>query len=378
MLRNMKVGTKILTILVAPLLVLGVLAGLGVQERLADADSAQYVQQFTEVASADSATVHELQLERMLTAAFVGSGGQFGGEDLALQRDATDEAVDNLKPQLVGIDVASASAGMGEVVTTVQEQLNSLGDVRAEVDNAALSTEAAMEDYTRTTDSLLALNTEISASIAVPELAQSFNDYVALAKAKEASATVIADLAGVLAVGTFGDGDLDAAVTAANEEQAYLDRFNETQNGGYRTRLASELSASEVQASQDLQAETIAAGSLGGSGEPEVAIEDWIAAGTARLDAYRSVEDAILGNVTDEAAAQAFSAEKAVRLYLAGAAAATLVALLLASIVARATTRPLRKLTKAANVLSAERIPRLVEDLRSPEGMADSTPVCDR
>ncbi len=374
MLRNMKVGTKILTVLVAPLLVLGVLAGLGVQERLADADSAQDVEQFTVVASADSATVHELQLERMLTAEYLGSGGQLGGEDLVRQREATDEAVSGLEPQLAGIDLASASGGMREVVAGVQDRLDGLADLRASVD-ASLSTQAAMEGYGRTTDSLLALNTEIGASIAVPELAQSFNDYVALSKAKEASATVVAGLTGVLAAGGFSDGDLDAAVAAATAEQGHLDRFGESQNSAYRSRLEDELTAPEVAASQDLQAEIIAAGALGGSGDPDVLVEDWIAAGTARLDAYQAVEEAVLVNVTDEAAALSFAAEKAVRLYLAGAAAATLVALLLASIVARATTRPLRKLTKAANILSSERIPRLVEDLRSPEGIADARSV---
>ena len=375
MLRNMKVGTKILTVLVAPVLVLGVLAGLGVQERRADAASAEDVEQFTEVAAADAAAAHELQLERILTAQYLGSRGQGGGDDLVRQREATDEAVSQLEPQLVAIDFASATTGMGEVVASVQDQLNGLDDLRASVDAQELTTQAALAGYAETDGTLLALNGEIGASIAVPELATSFNDYVALAKAKEASATVIADITGVLAADAFADGDLDQIVAAAAEEQSHLDRFAESQNRNYQNRLESELGRPEVQAAQDLQAQVIASGSLGGSGDPEVLVADWISAGTARLDAYQSVETAILDNVTGEASAQAFAAEKAVRLYLAGAAAATLVALLLASVVARATTRPLRKLTKAANVLSSERIPRLVEDLRSPESMAGAEPM---
>jgi len=371
MLRNMKVGTKILTILVAPLLVLGVLAGLGVQERLAVANSAHDVEQFTEVAAADSDAVHEIQLERILSAEYLGSGGQLGGDDLVRQREATDEAVSRLEPLLSEIDFSAATTGMGEQVAAVQEQLNSLDDLRTSVDGAALSTQAAMDGYARVTDSLLVLNSEISASIAVPELAASFNDYVSLAKAKGASAAVIAGLTAVLASGTYEEGQLDALVTTSAEENSHLTRFFESQNAGYRSRLRSQLDAPEVQQAAALQAEIIAAGALGGSGDSGVLIEDQIAAGTARLNAYLAVEDAILDNVNSEAAAQSFAAEKAVRLYLAGAAAATLVALLLASIVARATTRPLRKLTKAANVLSSERIPRLVEDLRSPESMSD-------
>ncbi len=375
MLRNMKVGTKILTVLVAPLLVLGVLAGLGVQERRADANSAKDTEQFAEVAAADSDTAHELQLERIFTAEYLGSGGQEGGDDLVRQREATDEAISQLKPLLVGIDFASATTTMGEVVASVQDHLNGLDDLRASVDAQELSAQAALSGYAETNDTLLALNGEIGASIAVPELAASFNDYVSLAKAKEASATAIADVTAVLAAGGFGDGDLDLIVEAAQEEQSHLDRFAESQDRAYKTRLENELGRPEVQASQDLQAQVIAAGSLGGSGDPEILVDDWVSAGTDRLNAYQAVEGAILDDVNGEASAQVFAAEKAVRLYLAGAAAATLVALLLASMVARATTRPLRKLTKAANVLSAERIPRLVEDLRSPESMVGAEPM---
>src|SRR5215210_7478216 len=126
MLRNMKVGTKILTVLVAPLLVLGVLAGIGVNERLADAKAANDVEQFAEAAAANSALVHELQLERNLTAEFMASGGQLGGD---------------------------------------------------------VDTAAALDAYTQTIAALLAVNSDVAASTAVPELASAFNDYVALARA---------------------------------------------------------------------------------------------------------------------------------------------------------------------------------------------------
>jgi len=50
MLKNMKVGTKLIAVLVAPVLVLVILASIGVSQRLDTASSAQRVEQLSEMA----------------------------------------------------------------------------------------------------------------------------------------------------------------------------------------------------------------------------------------------------------------------------------------------------------------------------------------
>ena len=89
---------------------------------------------------------------------------------------------------------------------------------------------------------------------------------------------------------------------------------------------------------------------------------------SAALDAYQDIQAEVVGKVIAETGDQAASAQQAVRLYVLGALAATLLAVLLAVIVGRATTGPLRKLTEAADRLSTERLPRLVEELKAPGG----------
>ena len=72
MLKNMRVGTKLAGILVAPLLVLGILAGVGVRDRSARADDARRAERLAEVVAQTAAASHQLQLEELRAAVVLG------------------------------------------------------------------------------------------------------------------------------------------------------------------------------------------------------------------------------------------------------------------------------------------------------------------
>ena len=64
MLKNLKIRTKLIAVLAAPLIVLVVLAGLGIRDRLSSADDAQAVQRLSELRIASAELTHQIQLER--------------------------------------------------------------------------------------------------------------------------------------------------------------------------------------------------------------------------------------------------------------------------------------------------------------------------
>ncbi len=71
MLKNMKVGTKLIAVLVAPVLVLVILASIGVSQRLDTASKAKRVEQLAEMAAADANLAHEIQREAVFSAAYM-------------------------------------------------------------------------------------------------------------------------------------------------------------------------------------------------------------------------------------------------------------------------------------------------------------------
>ncbi len=97
MLKNMKVGTKLIAVLVAPVLVLLILAASGSASASSTASSTQRVEQLAQMAAVDANLAHELQREAIYSAAYMASGGTQWKDELATQRTATDAAIDDLQ-----------------------------------------------------------------------------------------------------------------------------------------------------------------------------------------------------------------------------------------------------------------------------------------
>ena len=93
MLKNLKVGTKLVAILVAPVLVLLLLAVVGVNQRMNEASDAERVSQLTEFTEASSLLVKELQLEGLYSAVYASTDTARGKPELDAQRLKTDEAL---------------------------------------------------------------------------------------------------------------------------------------------------------------------------------------------------------------------------------------------------------------------------------------------
>src|SRR5690606_14359141 len=92
----------------------------------------------------------------------------------------------------------------------------------------------------------------------------------------------------------------------------------------------------------------------------------WQGASRARQDVLRGVEAARTDAAVDAIAAAGSEARREATLYGALMAAGFAAALALAVVTARSITRPLGRLTRAADDLAEERLPRLVEALRHP------------
>src|SRR4029453_14248400 len=78
MIRNMQIRSKLIAVLLLPLVWLGVLAAIGVRANVSRGVQADRVNDQTAFATSISSLVHELQRERDLSAAWVGTGRDAG------------------------------------------------------------------------------------------------------------------------------------------------------------------------------------------------------------------------------------------------------------------------------------------------------------
>lgn len=373
--KNWKVSTKLIAVLLAPLLVLIALAWFGISERRDEASSASRASELTELAAQNSSLIHALQIEMVFSAAHQASEGEAVSNELADARANTDEALAELVAYLDDFDVTAESDEFQEAVDVAQTRIDALPTVRQAIDDDVHPTLiAAIDGLDVTVEDLLQVNQQVAAATDTPGLSDELRNYVVYSNSKHDAARSTAILAGVLVrpdpifdedsdeFGEFEDelqtedDYLQAFIENASPDQKSLQR-NE---GGPQLRLAENIIADAVNSGRD------GAPVEASNGDP-IPPSEWLQAGTDKLAVQLDVETKLVNDIVDQANELVNDAQNELRLFLLATVLAILVSVVLALLVARATARPLQRLTVAANRLSTEQLPGLVEQLRNPD-----------
>ncbi len=407
MLKNLKVGTKLVAILLAPVLVLMALAVIGVKQRLADASDAKRVEELTGFAKDDAVLVQALQLEGIYSAVYASTNKTQGKQLLDEQRKKTDAAQAAYEKSRDEVQPGNDSQSIKDALKQADNRLKSLPTIRRSVD--AIQTEAPrlVEDYNSTTLDLLSVNRAVAQSVNDPALSRGLNSFVNLSQVTNAEFRTAALLtisveirfyAAVLPTGSqpeaqrnnnLGEGcGNDAAKggdsckiykdsIAANTDLATADKaFEDSATGEQKQRKRfadAGLKYDELKrhAIENGQGHNDMTGTEPGT--TEVKADEWVPASVDRINKLTDAQIGILSDPNDPqsvaslATSKTKAAQNAATLYALFSIGAILLAAFITFLVARAITVPLRKLTSAAYVLSTERLPALVERLRNPE-----------
>jgi len=369
MLSRLKVRTKLLTILLPLLLAIGVLATLGVLNRLDQRGDAQRTVQLVGTARVSASVVHDLQIERLLFAALQ-NGYAPAGPLVDKAKLVTDRDAGRLRVQLATLrDAGGTIAGdtPAQVATSVEQQLDGITGAR-EVYNPRSGAASSITDvYTGIIQSLIATDANLmTSSTGVDSTGQSLHW---LSTAKESDARSAADVTTIIAdtaAGRVSDANFAVSdVSGLQSDATNAIKVFSTDASEYGRRvLDGVLRDARYNASQGNWASI-------GSIDPKVGLSmptgSWLTTAQGRLDAVRVGESAVFNRELASATSRADDLERQVRLYLGGSATALLLALLLATSVTRAITTSLRRLTDAARIISTEQLPKLVDSLKHPD-----------
>ena len=103
MIRNMQIRSKLIAVLVVPLVALTALAAIGIGANVARGVQADRVSDQTAFAVSLSTLVHELQRERDLSAGWVGSGRDAGYGGVVAQRVAVNQALQSFRRDVANL-----------------------------------------------------------------------------------------------------------------------------------------------------------------------------------------------------------------------------------------------------------------------------------
>jgi signal transduction histidine kinase len=385
MLRNMKVGTKLIAVLIAPLVVLAVLAAIGINQRRSDASDAKQVEELTQLSAFNAAAIHQLELEMNKAAADLGSEGA-RIDDYTAQVAKTDEQLAKLQETLQDVDTGG-NEEFQAAVDSAETRLEDLGTVRTGVEGEQFKTAVAIDQYLETIDALLDVNFQASLAAKTPSLADALENLVLFSQGKREVAEEVSVLSGVVEgpdPQRFTDSEGVACEETSSEScsswqdflssqaeaddifLAWQDKARPEEKSLYRNAT----SGPEVRAADDMIDKAFTAGNENQA--MEIDRNAWLPSSIAKLDALYQVEagdetDSLVVGVLNEAQDQRSQADREVQVFILITILAIAVSLGLALLVARAVARPLQQLTEAANTLSTERLPSLVEQLRNPE-----------
>jgi hypothetical protein len=360
-LRNWRVRSKLIAVLVIPAVAFLVVAGFGIGSLVGNAQAFEDGRRLAELGRQVTALVHELQAERDLSVAFTASADKGVKNALDQQQPQVNQAVAAYQEAEAPLydDLGQRLQGRFDAVRT---GLNDLTALRASAQASSLTGRATAAEYSQIIDQLLDVNTEIAAPGGNDDLAQSVRALNDLSRAKEVTSQVRGILYALSFQRNFEFGGFQEFSGLLARQQAAFQAFQADANDAQRGLLADVVKGQAVLQVDRIQQNTIRTQ----SGE-DIDGPQWLAASTTNMELLRNVESRLLEDVVGQSGQLSSSARRdALRnaLLIAVILGIALLALLL---VARSMAQPLQRLRARAIEIAQHRLPEAVQQLRTTE-----------
>jgi hypothetical protein len=361
-LRNWRVRSKLVAVLVIPAVAFLVLASFGIGSSVRNAQEFDQGRRLAGLGRQVTALVHELQAERDLSAGVIAATSDERDLDnaLAAQQQRVDQASSAYRAAEAPLysDLGERLQGQFDAV---RAGLDELAGLREAVGSESLTAQATFQEYSQIVGVLLDVNAEIAEPGGDPDLAQGAGAVNDLSRAKEVASQVRGSLYGIGFGSGFVFGGFQDFSDLLARQRAAFDQFQADANEAQRS-----LFADVVQGQAVLAVDRIQQQALNTQSGPADA-QQWLAASTTQIELLRTVESRLLDDVIEQSSQLSSSAQRQALRDAVLIAVILAVALLALLLVARSMARPLQRLRAGALEIAEHRLPEAVERLRTTE-----------
>ncbi len=373
-LRNWRVRTRLVALILVPTIAAVVLAGLRVASSLTNAESFARTHQLTDIDQRAIDLILALQDERDEVVRFIVNGRPDPGV-VQQRQDTVDGLAASYDEEVDVFNETFESDEINAQLGRIADGLDALENLRAAVTTTALPADSAFARYTDVIDELLNLNGEIGQDSPDREVSQRVQALDALARTEEFAARIRGLIFGAITVGEFVPGDLqELSLEEAQRLSALADFFR---NASLEQRaLYDELLGGFE--SDDVAAAKARFIALGEAGQPlgsAVEADVWASTAKAELDLLRAVAREFIGDLNTRTQALQDEAQRGALLDTLVVALVLFLAFLGISLMGRSMTRPLRRLQTSAFEVAETRLPEIVRGLEESEPGATSVEI---
>src|SRR4029453_4897916 len=367
-LRNWRVRSKLIAVLVLPAVAFLVLASFGIGSSIRNAQAFDRGSRLSGLGGEVTALVHELQSERDLSPGFL-AGGPGANDTLKNALVAQQRLVDGAESAYRTAEEPlhdDLGVRLGDRFDARLAGLEDLGGLREAINSQSITARAAFGEYSQLIQRLLDVNAEIAEPGGDDDLAQQVRAFDDLSQAKELTSQVRGSLYATALGGGFAFTGFQDFSNLLAQQQAAFNQFRADANDAQRGSFAD-----EVQGQATLTVNRIEQAALAGQGrELDINAQQWLAPSTTEIQTLRSVETQLLAGVTTKSQDLSVAAQRdALRdaILIAIILAIALLALLL---VARSMAQPLQRLRAGAMEIAERRLPAPGRARRPPESGA--------
>ncbi|MBT4519277.1 MAG: methyl-accepting chemotaxis protein [Halieaceae bacterium] len=235
-LSNLKTRTKIILMLLAPILGLLYFVQVNLSQNLQRSNELESLSGLATLGTKISALVHETQKERGMTAGFLNSKGAKFANELPKQRGSTDGKREELRSFLETFDDKSYGQSFSSQLNRALNPLNEIDAKRADISRHSIAAGEAIGFYTNFNAGALSIIGLLPTMSSEGAISTQTAAYFSFLLGKERAGIERAVLTGTFAAGSFGAGAYNKFIRLVSEQNSY--------NGLYLTLAAPEMKSS--------------------------------------------------------------------------------------------------------------------------------------
>jgi len=287
-LNNITIKSKLILLVIIPMTIMFILLSISVYEVYKEKNEYEKLNGIMKLSSRISQLVHETQIERGMTSAYMGSKGKNFTTELPKQREATDKKIKEFQVTFNSLAHNTLDNKLQVKVSTILTQIDKLQNIRTDITNLTIPVSQALKFYTEINAQLIRTIPKAIRTLKDKGFSRNIRAYYNFQMAKERLGIQRAIGSNILA--TKNDALLNKFFTLVILEEHYMNNFLELTDKKYSKSYKNAIIGKEIQELEKMKKEILAK-------NLNTKVSVWFEKATYKIDMLKNIDDSISNDI---------------------------------------------------------------------------------